>query len=95
MHKNKRLIRILFAALSLLIIPFVGNQFISEVNWSFFDFLVMGILLLGVGFMFELVLRNVPKKNNRIALLANIIIVFLLIWAELAVGLFGSPFAGL
>jgi hypothetical protein len=69
-------------------------QFSSEVNWSFFDFLVMGVLLLGVGLIFEVVLRKVPNKANRIALIAIILIVFLLIWAEIAVGIFGTPFAG-
>ena len=92
--KNKRLITILLAVPLLLLIPLIGMQFSSEVNWSFFDFLVMGVLLLGVGLMFEIVLRKVPKKDNRIALIAIILIVFLLVWAELAVGIFGTPFAG-
>jgi len=93
-NKNKRLIAILLTVPLLLLIPLIGMQFSSEVNWSLFDFLVMGVLLLGVGLMFEFVLRKVPNKNNRIALIAIILIVFLLIWAELAVGIFGTPFAG-
>ena len=94
MNKNKRLITILLAVPLLLLIPLIAMQFSSEVNWSLGDFLVMGVLLLAVGFTFEVVLRKVPKKNNRIALMATIIILFLLIWAELAVGIFGTPFAG-
>lgn len=94
MNKNKRLITILLAVPILLLIPLIGMQFSSEVNWSFFDFLVMGVLLLGVGLIFEVVLRKVPNKANRIALIAIILIVFLLIWAEIAVGIFGTPFAG-
>ncbi len=94
MNKNKRLIKILLAVPLLLLIPLIGMQFSSDVNWSFFDFLVMGVLLLGVGLILELVLRKVPKKTNRIALIAIILIVFLLVWAELAVGIFGSSFAG-
>ncbi|MCF8368215.1 MAG: hypothetical protein K9G76_04175 [Bacteroidales bacterium] len=94
MKKNKRLIIILFALPLLLLIPFIGMQFSSDVNWSIFDFLVMGALLLGVGLMLELVLRKVSKKANRFAFIAIIVIVFLLVWAELAVGIFGTPFAG-
>jgi len=94
MNKNKRLITILLAVPLLLLIPLIGMQLSSDVNWSFFDFLVMGVLLLGVGLMFEVVLRKVPNKDNRIALIAIILIVFLLVWAELAVGIFGTPFAG-
>ena len=94
MNKNKRLITILISVPLLLLIPLIGMQFSSEINWSFFDFLVMGMLLFGVGLMFEFVLRKVPHRDNRIALIAIILIVFLLIWAELAVGIFGTPFAG-
>lgn len=94
MDTNKRLITILLAVPLLLLIPLIAMQFSPEVNWSLLDFLVMGVLLLGVGLMLELVLRKVQKKHSRIVLIAFILIVFLLIWAELAVGIFGTPFAG-
>lgn len=94
MKKNKRLIIILLAIPLLLLIPLIGTQFSSDVSWSGVDFLVMGVLLLGVGLILELVLRKVPKKNNRIALIAITLILFILVWAELAVGIFGTPFAG-
>jgi uncharacterized membrane protein YadS len=70
MNKNKRLFTILLVLLLLLLIPLIGMQFSSEVNWSFFDFLVMGVLLLGAGLTIEFVLRIVPKKNNRVVLIA-------------------------
>lgn len=94
MKKNRRLITILLAVPLILLIPFIAMQFSSEVNWSLLDFIVMGTLLLGVGLLLEVVLRKVPKKNNRIALIAIIFVLFLLIWAELAVGIFNTPFAG-
>ena len=94
MDTNKRLITILLAVPSLLLIPLIAMQFSPEVNWSLSDFLVMGVLLLGVGLMLEIVLRKVQKKNHRVALIALVLIAFLLIWAELAVGIFGTPFAG-
>ena len=92
--KNKRLIIIVMAVPLLLLIPLIAMQFTKEVNWSAFDFLVMAILLLGTGLLFELVLRKVRTLNSRITLIVIILIAFLLIWAELAVGIFGSPFAG-
>lgn len=94
MKKNKRLFTILLAVPLVLLIPLIGMQFSSEVNWLFFDFLVMGVILLGLGLIIELVWRKVPKKNNRLVLIALILIAFILIWAELAVGIFGTPFAG-
>jgi cytochrome bd-type quinol oxidase subunit 2 len=94
MKSNTRLIIILLAVPVILLIPFVAMQFTEEVNWSTFDFLVMGILLLLIGLKIEYILRKVKRKQNRIAVISIILIVFLLIWAELAVGIFGTPFAG-
>lgn len=92
--KNETLKIIITAVAILLLIPFIAMQFTNEVNWSVFDFLVMGVLLTGVGVLFDVVLRKVPNKNNRIAIITIIIIAFLLVWAELAVGIFGTPLAG-
>lgn len=78
----------------LLLLPLVAMQFTNEVNWSPFDFLVMGLLLLGVGLTVELVLRNVRKVQLRMALLLAIAAGFFLIWAELSVGIFGTFWAG-
>ena len=94
MTNNKRLSYFLITVLILLGIPLVSMQFTSAVNWSVSDFLVMGALLLGAAFCLEVVLRTVSKKDIRIALVALILVLFLLIWAELSVGVFGSPFAG-
>lgn len=91
---NKRLFGILLAAGLLLLLPLIAMQFTTEVDWSAFDFLVMGTLLLGTGLGCELVLRKVRKTEHRILLVVGVILVFLLVWAELAVGVFGTPFAG-
>lgn len=92
--KNKRLIGIVLTVVLILLIPLIAMQFTSEVDWSPFDFLVMGVLLLGTGLACELVLRKVKKTAYRVAIVAGILVALLLIWAELAVGIFGTPFAG-
>ena len=92
--QNKRFIIILLSVGLILLIPFIAMQFTGEVNWSPFDFVVMGILLLITGLAGELVWRKVNKIKYRIILLFAILGAFLLIWAELAVGIFGTPFAG-
>ncbi|WP_299528298.1 hypothetical protein [uncultured Lutibacter sp.] len=69
-------------------------QFTEEVNWTFFDFIIAGILLIGTGLICELTIRKVKKKRHRIILIVVIIVVLFLFWAELAVGIFGSPFSG-
>jgi len=92
--KNKRLIIILAIVTILLLIPFIAMQFTSEVTWTGIDFVVMGILLLSTGLICELVMIKVPQTKYRIVLCVVALGAFLLIWAELAVGIFGSPFAG-
>jgi hypothetical protein len=91
---NRRLVGILLTVGLLLLIPLVAMQFTNEVNWSAFDFVVMGVLLLGTGLTCELVLRKVKSLKNRLIICAVILIAFFLVWAELAVGIFGTPFAG-
>lgn len=92
--KNKRLILILSIISTLLLIPFLAMQFSNEVNWSLGDFVVMAILLLSTGFIFELVLRKVTSTFKRSIILFSIIFSFLIIWIEISVGIFGTPFAG-
>ena len=85
---------LLSAILLLLLIPFIAMQFSNEVNWSIMDFVVAGVLLFGTGLTIEFVLRKVKTRKNRILVCGIIILLLLLLWTELAVGLFGSPIAG-
>lgn len=78
----------------LLLIPFVAMQFTNEVNWSVMDFVMAAILLFGTSLVIEFVLRKVKSTKHRIFLCVIIIVTLLLIWTELAVGIFGSPVAG-
>ncbi len=69
-------------------------QLTDEVEWSLFDFIIMGTLLLITGLMGEIIFKKVKKYKHRVILYVVVSITFLLIWAELAVGIFGTPFAG-
>ena len=93
-YKNKRLIGILLTVAIILLMAFFAMLFTEKVKWSPFDFMVAGILLLSTGLLCELVLRNVNQKALRIAICIGILLVLLLVWAELAVGIFGTPFGG-
>ena len=92
--RNKRLFGILLAVALLLLIPLIVMQFTTVVKWKMFDFVVAGLLLLGTGLVTEFVMRNVRSKNYQIGLIAIILIALFLIWAELAVGVFGTSIAG-
>ncbi len=93
-RQNKRLIGIVLTVAVLLLIPFIAMKFTGEVNWSRFDFIIAGVLLLGTGLGIELVLRRVKETKHRVIICLIILAVFLLIWLELAVGIFGTPFGG-
>lgn len=92
--KNTRLIGIVATVALLLLIPLIAMQLTNEVKWSAFDFVVAGVLLLGTGLLCELVLRTVRNIRYRIALCFVLLTALFLIWAELAVGVFGTRFAG-
>ena len=92
--QNKRLTGIMLTAALLLSIPFFAMQITNEVQWSGFDFAIAGVLLFGTGLIIELVLRKVRKLEYRVAICLAVLAVLFLIWAELAVGVFGTPFAG-
>lgn len=92
--QNKRLIGIVLTVALLLLVPLIAMQFTNEVDWGPFDFLIMGVLLLGTGLSCELVLRKVRTTERRLLICGAILLAFFLIWAELAVGIFGIPFAG-
>ncbi|WP_127139236.1 hypothetical protein [Flagellimonas oceanensis] len=91
---RKRQVIILSSIFALLAIPFTVMQFSSEVNWSLFDFMVVGGLLLALGFAIDLAIRKTKTINKRYLVITAIVVLFLLVWAELAVGVFGTPLAG-
>lgn len=90
----KRRILLLFSIPFCLLIPLLVMQFTAEVDWSGFDFLVMSLFLLGLGLGVELVLSRVSSRRQQVLLLLLLLLVFFLVWAELAVGLFGTALAG-
>lgn len=75
-------------------VPEPGYSISSEVDWGPFDFVVMGTLLSGTGLLIVLALRKIKDTPRWAAIIIALLLAFLLIWAELAVGIFGSPFAG-
>lgn len=94
MMLNTRLIGILLAVVFVLLIPFVAMQFTDDVRWNAVDFVVAGVLLLGTGFLIELSIRLVKNIGYRIVLCGALLVALFLVWAELAVGIFGTPLTG-
>lgn len=92
--QHKRLVSILISAGTLLLIPFIAMRFTNDVKWTLLDFLVAGILFFGTGFILEFILRKIKDIRYRIIFSVILFVLLFLIWAELAVGVFGTPFAG-
>jgi hypothetical protein len=86
-------LRKIFLPLFVLLVPLVGVIFF-ELDWSGFDFLVMTLLILSLSILINLILYYTDSSKLKLLLIFIVSILFLLIWAELAVGIFGTPFAG-
>lgn len=79
----------------LLLLPALAMSLGAQgVDWSASDFVIMGALLAMVGLGIEAMMRFVRGWRERRIAIGAIVVVFLLVWAELAVGLIGTPFAG-
>lgn len=69
-------------------------QFTEEVNWTLADFLIAALLLISTGLTINYILKKIKKPIFRIGLLMILLATFILIWLELAVGIFDSPISG-
>jgi hypothetical protein len=80
--------------LALLCIPLLAMQFSGDVRWSLADFVLAGFLLFLSGLVVMFIQNKVSKRSWQIGLILVVLFLLLILWAELAVGLFDSPFAG-
>lgn len=90
----KSILRIIVIVVVILLLPLLAMQFTSEVMWDMGDFIVMGILLFVTGALLECIIKMVSNLRYRIIGIVAAITLFLLIWAELGVGIFSTPWAG-
>lgn len=92
--QKQKTVTIYTLPLVLLCIPLLGNLFSKEVNWSASDFLIAGTLLFTTAFLINLVRSKIKKQSQKVLVCIFILLALALIWVELAVGIFGSPFSG-
>ena len=84
----KKIVYLLLIVLAILLIPLTAMQFTDEVQWTVSDFMMAAVLLLIAGFTYLFLIRNIRSSGYRWLFTAVLIIAFMLIWAELAVGIF-------
>ena len=82
------MIKKIFYPLIILIIPLVGTILFDQIDWGILDFLVMGIILLIVGIALNVVSQKIKNPRKKFFYNLVIMLIFFLIWAELAVGIF-------
>jgi hypothetical protein len=87
---SKNLIRIVLVTAALLMVPLVAMQFTNEVTWTILDFAAAGFLLIGTGLMLELARKRLGNLTQRRIAYVAILFALLFVWAQLAVGIFGS-----
>lgn len=84
--RKKSIVWILAATAVILAVPAVAMQFSDEVKWKGFDFVVMGILLIGAGLLYEFLATRRKSRNYRIAVGIGVLMATLAIWVEFATG---------
>lgn len=94
----KHIVRPALGALGILLVPLMLMQFgvmlydpgsgYETLNWTLSDFVVMGVMLFGVGLLLELVFARASKARFIAAGVVLFLFLFLWLWAELAVGIF-------
>ena len=89
----QRFIKIVLVALSLLFIPFIAMQFTEQVDWSIGDFLIMAFMLTVYSAAINFALNRLYGSKQSLIIFV-IGLLFFLLCAEFAVGIFNSPFAG-
>jgi hypothetical protein len=66
----------------MLVIPALGNRFVDGWNWNPGGFVLLGVLVFGLGFAYELITRNVGTIAYRSAVGVALAAAFLLVWGN-------------
>ena len=80
--------------IGVLLLPLISMQFSEEVQWTLSDFLIAGVLIFSVSSIISYILSISKTKKTKIVWITLLVLLFILLWAELAVGIFNSPIAG-
>lgn len=85
---RKSLVAVVVVTALLLLVPLVAMQFTREVSWGPVDFLLAAALLLSAGTAIVLAISWLQRPVHKRMAIAAIALITVLVWAELAVGLF-------
>ena len=75
-------------------IPLVLTLTLSDFNWELLDFVVGGLLIFSFGVYLTMLWKSKKSRRQKHLFFWIGLLVLVLIWMELAVGIFGTPFSG-
>ena len=78
----------------LLAAAFFAGLFAEGWNWTPSDFAIAAALLFGAAFFINLAAVSQKPFFTKLMICLSVTLVLVLVWLELAVGIFGGPFAG-
>lgn len=78
----------------ILMIPLIASQFNPDVNWDIQDYVIAAAILLGAGFLINVAFNRLKTVKHRTLIIIILFVLLLLLWAEMGVGIFGSPITG-
>ena len=84
----------LLTIVSILLAPLIAMQFSTEVQWTAGDFIIAAILLSFFFLLIEFLIHKTQQGKRRTVLILLAILTLLLLWGEMAVGIFGTPITG-
>jgi hypothetical protein len=85
---SKSIKKVLGITTLLMLIPAVGQLFSREISWGPEDFVLAAMLLAGTGIAYVLAARRLQTPGLRMLAGSALGAALLLVWAELAVGIF-------
>ena len=80
--------------LTLLPITLILMHYLSKVNWSYYDFLIVGLILFSFGLIVNVIIDKIKSLYKRLIIILILTLLFFLVWAELGVGIFNTPISG-
>ncbi len=85
---TKKITRLLLVVALILIVPLLGTLFVDGWNWGIEDFIFAAVMLFTAGLGFQFAHAKFKNPTYRTIAILGIIMIFLFIWVELAVGIF-------
>ncbi len=90
----KKIFLTLLGSYGLMLLPYIASQNSEGGGWDLFDLFIGGAMLFALGMSIQFLMRKLKGKKIRIPIIILVVLIFILIWIELAVGIFGTPLAG-